>query len=109
MNIPHLLLSDGLCYNTAILPRNLLELVHSGRLQKGSFVQLTHFTASLIQNHKVIIIFDLYVILDKCELIGEPVQLPKNAPDLVVIPDKGELIGEPYSTTPSKCTFKTIC
>jgi hypothetical protein len=59
--------------------------------------------------NRVIIIFDLDVILDKCELIGEPVQLPKNAPDLVVIPDKGELIGEPYSTTPSKCTFKTIC
>lgn len=59
--------------------------------------------------NRVIIIFDLDVILDKCELIGEPVQLPKNAPDLVVIPYKGELIGEPYSTTPSKCTFKTIC
>jgi len=52
MNIPYLLLSEGLCYNTVILPRNLVELVHSRRLQKGSVVKLTHFTASLIQNHK---------------------------------------------------------
>jgi len=34
--------------------------------------------------NRVIIILDLDVILDKCELIGEPVQLPKNAPDLIV-------------------------
>ncbi|TKY70125.1 Replication protein A 70 kDa DNA-binding subunit C [Spatholobus suberectus] len=53
------------------------DLVRSERLQKGSIVRLTQFICNDVQNRKIIIIVDLDVIVDKCELIGEPVTAPR--------------------------------
>lgn len=81
-----LLLSDGLNFNIATLPMNL---EWNSKLQVGSVVELKSFTVCDIQNTRVIHIFDLDVLQDKCMLIGKPLPLPKNAPVLDVKLDKG--------------------
>ncbi|RDX67786.1 Replication protein A 70 kDa DNA-binding subunit C, partial [Mucuna pruriens] len=75
-----LVLSDGSHHQQGMLATQRNELVHSGRLQKGSIVRLTQFICNVIQGRKIIIIVDMDVVLDKCEMIGEPVAAPKGAP-----------------------------
>ncbi|KAL3497983.1 hypothetical protein ACH5RR_040715 [Cinchona calisaya] len=67
-----LLLSDGVNSQQGMLATQRNELVISNRLQKGSIVQLTQFVCNVIQNRMIIIIIDLDVILEVCDLIGEP-------------------------------------
>lgn len=74
-----ILLSDGSYYQQGMLATQRNDLVRSGRLQKGSIVQLTEFVCNVIQNRMIIIIIDLDVILDKCDPIGEPKQYPPKA------------------------------
>ncbi|KAL3000108.1 hypothetical protein AAZX31_09G194800 [Glycine max] len=73
-------LSDGSFYQQGMLATQKNDLVHSGKLQKGSVLRLTQFLCNVVQNHKIIIIIDLDVILDYCELIGQPVSTPKHTP-----------------------------
>ncbi|CAJ1930951.1 unnamed protein product [Sphenostylis stenocarpa] len=73
-----LVLSDGSFYQQGMLATQMNDLVHSGRLQKGSVVRLVQFICNDVQNRKIIVIIDLDVVLEKCELIGEPVALPKD-------------------------------
>ncbi|WVZ12151.1 hypothetical protein V8G54_016681 [Vigna mungo] len=73
-----LILSDGSFYQQGMLATQMNELVHSGKLQKGSVVRLTQFICNDVQNRKIIVIIDLDVVVEKCELIGEPVSLPKD-------------------------------
>ncbi|KAF7829144.1 replication protein A 70 kDa DNA-binding subunit A [Senna tora] len=72
-----LVLSDGTYYQQGMLATQKNELVNSGRLQKGSVVKLTQFICNVVQNRKIIIIIELDMVLDKCDLIGEPKQAPK--------------------------------
>lgn len=67
-----LLLSDGTHSQQGMLATQRNELVLSNRLQKGSIVQLTQFVCNVIQNRMIIIIIDLDVILEVCNVIGEP-------------------------------------
>ncbi|XP_058103870.1 replication protein A 70 kDa DNA-binding subunit A-like [Magnolia sinica] len=69
-----MLLSDGSHLQQAMLATQMNHIVKSGKLQKGSIVQLTEFICNLIQNRKIIIIINLEVIVEKCDLIGEPKQ-----------------------------------
>ncbi|KAK7367074.1 hypothetical protein VNO80_09082 [Phaseolus coccineus] len=73
-----LVLSDGSFYQQGMLATQMNELVHSGKLQKGSVVRLVQFICNDVQNRKIIVIIDLDVVVEKCELIGEPVALPKD-------------------------------
>ncbi|CAK8540260.1 unnamed protein product [Lathyrus sativus] len=73
-------LSDGSYYEQGMLATQKNELVHSGRLQKGSIVKLLQFVTNDVQRRKIIIIVDLEVLVDICELIGKPLQAPKEAP-----------------------------
>jgi replication factor A1 len=47
-----LVLSDGLHYQQGMLATQKNELVHSGRLQKGSIVKLSQFICNDVQNRK---------------------------------------------------------
>lgn len=47
-----LVLSDGSHYQQGMLATQKNELVHSGRLQKGSVVKLTQFICNVVQNRK---------------------------------------------------------
>ncbi|XP_027360688.1 replication protein A 70 kDa DNA-binding subunit A [Abrus precatorius] len=73
-----LALSDGSHYLQGMLATQKNELVHSGRLQKGSVIKLTQFICNVVQNRKIIITIELEIVLDKCELIGQPVSPPRN-------------------------------
>ncbi|MED6147416.1 hypothetical protein PIB30_043808 [Stylosanthes scabra] len=68
-----LVLSDGSHYQHSILATHKNHLLFSGILQTTSIILLTKFTSTVIQNRKIIIIVDLDVILEKCNLIGTPV------------------------------------
>lgn len=75
-----LVLSDGSFYQQGMLATQKNDLVHSQRLQKGSVVRLTQFICNVVQNRKIIIIVDLDVLMDKCEVIGDPVAAPRGTP-----------------------------
>ncbi|RHN54667.1 putative nucleic acid-binding protein [Medicago truncatula] len=48
-----LVLSDGLYYQQGMLVVQKNHLVHSGRLQKGSIVKLSHFYCDDVLNNKL--------------------------------------------------------
>ncbi|OVA18441.1 zinc finger protein [Macleaya cordata] len=74
-----MLLSDGMHLQQGMLATQMNSLVHSGKLQKGSVVQLSQFVSQVIQNRKIIIIIELNVILEKCDPIGVPKQYVQGA------------------------------
>ncbi|KAH7832832.1 hypothetical protein Vadar_000407 [Vaccinium darrowii] len=66
------LLSDGVNLQQGILATQKNDLVHTQAIQKGSIVQLSEFVCNLILGRTSIIVIDLNVILDKCDVRGEP-------------------------------------
>ncbi|CAJ2647016.1 unnamed protein product [Trifolium pratense] len=70
-----LVLSDGSFYQQGMLATQKNKLVQDQILQKGSVVRLTQYVCNDVQNRKIIIIVDLEVMLEKCELIGTPVSV----------------------------------
>ncbi|KAI9125199.1 hypothetical protein K1719_003815 [Acacia pycnantha] len=75
-----LVLSDGSHFQQGMLATPKNELVHSGRLQKGSVVKLTQYVCNAVQSRKIIIIVELDMILDRCDPIGGPVAAPRAVP-----------------------------
>lgn len=74
-----MLLSDGTHLQQAMLATQMNHIIKSGKLQKGSIVQLTEFICNLIQNRKIIIVINLEVIVEKHDPIGEPKLYVDNA------------------------------
>ncbi|KAI3728253.1 hypothetical protein L6452_16886 [Arctium lappa] len=66
-----LLLSDGSFHQQGMLATQRNDLVRSQQLQKGSVVQLTEFVCNTIRDRIIIIIINLDVILETCDLIGD--------------------------------------
>ncbi|WJX56186.1 hypothetical protein P8452_41866 [Trifolium repens] len=77
-----LVLSDGSFYQQGMLATQMNQLVKEQKLQKGSIVRLTQYVCNDVQNRKIIIIVDLEVVLDKCDLIGNPVSVNNLVKDL---------------------------
>ncbi|KAL1315842.1 replication protein A 70 kDa DNA-binding subunit A-like [Arachis hypogaea] len=75
-----LVLSDGSHYQQSMLATQKNDLIHSGKLQRGSIIVLNQYTCSLVQGRSIIIIIELDILLDKCELLGKPVSATKFAP-----------------------------
>lgn len=67
-----MVLSDGDHYSQAMLATQMNEAVREGKLTKGSVVQLNEFICNTIQGRRIIIVINLEVVVEKCELIGEP-------------------------------------
>ncbi|XP_057813034.1 replication protein A 70 kDa DNA-binding subunit A [Cryptomeria japonica] len=65
-------LSDGTHMQQAMLATQLNQLVKSGRIQKGSVVQLTEYICNTVQSRKIIIVLGMGVVALNCDIIGEP-------------------------------------
>jgi replication factor A1 len=70
-----MVLSDGSFMQQAMLATQLNEYVKSGRVEKGSVVQLTEYICNSVQNRKIIIVLNMDVVVVKCEIVGDPEQL----------------------------------
>ncbi|KAG6596695.1 replication protein A 70 kDa DNA-binding subunit A [Cucurbita moschata] len=91
-----LLLSDGTHYQQGMLGTQLNGLVKSGKLQKGSIVQLKQYVCNPVQERLIIIVIELDVVVEMCEFIGEPVPATRSV--------TGAFSGNPQSsvaTSPS--------
>ncbi|KAK9061550.1 hypothetical protein SSX86_018732 [Deinandra increscens subsp. villosa] len=75
-----LFLSDGSFCLQGMLATQLNEMVTSHQLQKGSIVQLTEFVCNSIKDRIIVIIINLNVIIDTCDIIGDPKQFPVKPP-----------------------------
>ncbi|XP_073010537.1 replication protein A 70 kDa DNA-binding subunit A isoform X1 [Typha latifolia] len=70
--------SDGAAAQQALLATQLNQLVKSGRLRKGSVVQLLEYICSTVQNRRIIVVLNMEVIIPECEIIGNP-KVPSEA------------------------------
>ncbi|KAL2458791.1 Replication protein A 70 kDa DNA-binding subunit A [Forsythia ovata] len=67
-----LLLSDSLLTQHAMLATQLNDRVKSGRVRKGSVVQLIEYICSTVQDRKIIVVLNMETIVPECEIIGNP-------------------------------------
>lgn len=67
-----LLLSDAVSTQHAMLATQLNDRVKSGRVRKGSVVQLIDYICSPVQNRKIIVVLNMETIIPDCEIIGNP-------------------------------------
>ncbi|EOA14703.1 hypothetical protein CARUB_v10027980mg [Capsella rubella] len=63
-------LSDGILSQQGMLGTSLNVLVTSGNIQLGSILRVTQFVCNLIQNRRIVIISNLEIIVEKCNIIG---------------------------------------
>ncbi|TGZ83991.1 replication factor-a protein [Ascodesmis nigricans] len=72
-----IVLSDTVNFIQAMLATQSNDLIREGRLQKGSFVQLTTFSSNTVKGKKILIVTTLTVLSDYPirEKIGTPVAL----------------------------------
>lgn len=70
-----LLLSDAVSTQHAMLATQLNDRVKSGRVRKGSVVQLIEYICSRVQNRKIIVVLNMETIIPDCEIIGNPKSL----------------------------------
>ncbi|KAL0550549.1 hypothetical protein IC582_015071 [Cucumis melo] len=74
-----LLVSDGTHFQQGMLGTQLNELVKSGKLQKGSIVRLRQYVCNPVQERLIIIVIELDVIEEVCDIIGEPVSATRSS------------------------------
>ncbi|XP_045788863.1 replication protein A 70 kDa DNA-binding subunit A [Trifolium pratense] len=67
-----LLLSDSVLSHHAMLAAQLNEKVKTGRIKKGTIVQLLDYICTLFQNRKIIMVLNMESIIPDCEIIGNP-------------------------------------
>jgi replication factor A1 len=69
------LLSDAVSSQHAMLATQLNDRVTSGRVRKGSIVQLIDYICTSSQNRKIIVVLNMETIIPECEIIGNPKSL----------------------------------
>ncbi|PKI51826.1 hypothetical protein CRG98_027744 [Punica granatum] len=67
-----LLLSDSALTQHAMLATQLNDQIKSGRVKKGSVVQLIDYICSTVQNRKIIVVLNMETIIPDCEIVGNP-------------------------------------
>lgn len=67
-----LLISDSVLTQHAMLATQLNDSVKSGRIRKGTVVQLIDYICSTVQNRKIIVILNMETIIPDCDIIGNP-------------------------------------
>ncbi|CAN7043395.1 unnamed protein product [Brassica rapa subsp. trilocularis] len=65
-------LSDGIQSQEGILNNTLNLLVKEGRIQIGSVLRLTHFVTNSVQTRRIVIVMELEIIAEQCNIIGNP-------------------------------------
>ncbi|KAM7264105.1 hypothetical protein ACFE04_001788 [Oxalis oulophora] len=92
-----MLVSDGVMMQQGMLGTQMNHLVKDGRLQVGSVVQLNKYVCNLIQQRMIIIIIELDVLVEKCDIIGQPAMARKpGEPSPIqpsVVPGKPQSLG----------------
>lgn len=76
-------ISDGSYCMEGSLNSDLNKLITSHKLQKGSIVQLTGFVCSWLGHVMAITIKDVNVVLDKCNIIGDPKPMSEQSDKLL--------------------------
>lgn len=74
-----LVLSDGSHLQQAMLGTQINHLVKDGNLRIGSIVQLNQYTCTTVQGRMIIIILELALVAEECELIGNPVSAQRSS------------------------------
>ncbi|KAL6556466.1 hypothetical protein OROGR_005754 [Orobanche gracilis] len=108
-----IVLSDGSFAQQGMLATQLNDLVRSEKLHKGSIIQLTQFVCNIVQKRVIIIIVDLVVIVEKCDVIGDPqpytTTLDGNISSGVRTPTAGQPMNQPVagSSQPLSTSFSS--
>ncbi|KAL6501808.1 hypothetical protein OROGR_026941 [Orobanche gracilis] len=96
-----IILSDGSFAQQGMLATQLNDFVRFEKLHKGSIIQLTQFVCNIVQKRVIIIIVDLVVIVEKCEVIGDPEQYTTtfdgNVASGVRTPTAGQPMNQPVA------------
>uniref|UniRef100_UPI001CB88CD4 replication protein A 70 kDa DNA-binding subunit A-like n=1 Tax=Erigeron canadensis TaxID=72917 RepID=UPI001CB88CD4 len=100
-----LILSDGSYCQQGMLATQHNHLVTSDCLKKGSVILLKEFACSLVHNRVVIIVTDLDVLHDMCDIIGEPKSLI-GEPTISAAPMQSN--NQPATTVGSPQTFTGV-
>ncbi|KAF4377891.1 hypothetical protein F8388_018492 [Cannabis sativa] len=87
-------LSDGSHFQQGMLGTQVNDLVRQGKLQKGSLIRLNEFVCTPVQGRLIIIIVDLELVLETCDLIGEPELVTRPG----ISPTSGLVTGNAQST-----------
>lgn len=66
------LLSDSESTQHAMLATQLNEQVRTGRVKKGSVIQLIDYICSTVQNRRIIIVLNMEIVIPEHEIIGNP-------------------------------------
>ncbi|KAJ8766675.1 hypothetical protein K2173_004499 [Erythroxylum novogranatense] len=66
------LISDSVFTQHATLATQLNDQVKTGRVKKGSVVQLIDYICSEVQKRKIVMVLNLETIIPECEIIGNP-------------------------------------
>ncbi|KAK6273664.1 hypothetical protein POUND7_010747 [Theobroma cacao] len=64
------LLSDSESSQDAMLATQLNEQVRTGRVKKGSIIQLIDYVCSTVQNRRIIVVLNMETIIPEYEIIG---------------------------------------
>ncbi|XP_033136823.1 replication protein A 70 kDa DNA-binding subunit C-like isoform X2 [Brassica rapa] len=68
-------LSDGIQSQEGMLSATSNALVKQGSIQIGSILRLTRFNCSPVRNRRIVIVNEQEIIAEKCNIIGNPLQL----------------------------------
>ncbi|XP_047939756.1 replication protein A 70 kDa DNA-binding subunit A [Salvia hispanica] len=66
------LLSDAVATQHAMLATQLNDRVKTGRVRRGSVIQLIEYIGSTVQKRKIIVILNMETIILDCDVIGNP-------------------------------------
>ncbi|KAL6533661.1 hypothetical protein OROHE_013494 [Orobanche hederae] len=96
-----IVLSDGSFVQQGMLATQLNDLVRDEKLHKGSIIQLKQFVCNIVQKRVIIIIVELAVIVEKCDVIGDPQQYTTtfdgNVSSGVRTPTAGQPMNQPVA------------
>ncbi|XP_057766867.1 replication protein A 70 kDa DNA-binding subunit A [Salvia miltiorrhiza] len=67
-----LIISDAVATEQAMLASQLNDRVKTGRIRKGSVIQLIEYICSPVQNRKIIVVLNMETIIPDCDVIGNP-------------------------------------
>ncbi|KFK31567.1 hypothetical protein AALP_AA6G128800 [Arabis alpina] len=67
------MLSDGILAQQGMLNTVMNNLIIQGSLQVGTILRLTNFVVNNVQHRRIIIVMGLEIILEKVDIIGNPV------------------------------------
>ncbi|XP_010441733.1 PREDICTED: replication protein A 70 kDa DNA-binding subunit C-like [Camelina sativa] len=70
-------LSDGILWQQGMLNTSLNSLVIQGSIQFGSIVKLTRFVCNQVQSRRIVVVADVEILVEKCDIIGPRVQSGK--------------------------------